>query len=154
MDTEPTTSIKFALGLVQLGLGFAALYWGAKSSRETGIVPVGWLVLGYLLHTTGELCLSPVGLSMITKLSPPRIAGLMMGTWFLSSAFAQYIAGLIAMLTGVHESEGGGTALPPPAQTVMVYGHVFGQVAWVAVALGITLFALAPLLNKGMRGIH
>src|SRR5450755_4660477 len=87
---EPSTPLKFGLGIVQLGLGFVALYVGAAASRATGIVPMFWLVLGYFLHSTGELCLSPIGLSMITKLSPKRITGIMMGIWFLSSAYAQY----------------------------------------------------------------
>ena len=67
---EPSTPVKFALGLLQLGLGFAAFWYGAQTADQRGMVALGWLLLGYLLHTTGELCLSPVGLSMVTKLSP------------------------------------------------------------------------------------
>jgi POT family proton-dependent oligopeptide transporter len=108
-EIEPNTPMKFGFGIIQLGLGFAALAYGA-SVHDQGQVALFWLMVGYLLHTTGELCLSPVGLSMITKLSPAPIVGLMMGTWFLSGAFAQYIAGLIAMLTGISVS-GEGAAL-------------------------------------------
>jgi proton-dependent oligopeptide transporter, POT family len=149
---EPSTPVKFGLGIVQLGLGFAALYLGARSSDD-GIVALIWLILGYLLHTTGELCLSPVGLSMITKLSPARMTGLMMGTWFLSSAFAQYVASLIAMLTGVKE-EGAEAALPPPSETVMVYGSVFGKVAIVALGVGVFVVLIAPFLRRRMHGTH
>ena len=67
---EPSTPLKFALGLLQLGLGFVAFWAGTMTADQRGMVAVGWLLLGYLFHTTGELCLSPVGLSMITKLSP------------------------------------------------------------------------------------
>src|SRR4030095_11094162 len=86
---EPSTPTKFVLGVIQVGLGFAVLVYGARQAVG-GIVPLAWLVAAYFLHTTGELCLSPVGLSMVTKLSVPRVVGLMMGVWFLSSAFSQY----------------------------------------------------------------
>jgi POT family proton-dependent oligopeptide transporter len=148
---EPSTPMKFGLGILQLGLGFAALYIGASRSHD-GVVAMGWLILGYLLHTTGELCLSPVGLSMITKLSPARITGLMMGTWFLSSAFAQYAAGLIAMLTSIKE-EGGGATVPHPSETVMVYGGVFGQIALVAFGVGVVVLLLAPVLRRRAHGV-
>ena len=102
---EPSTPVKFSLGLLQLGLGFGAFWYGAQSANDRGMVAVVWLLLGYLLHTTGELCLSPVGLSMVTKLSPARIVSTVMGAWFLATAFSNYLAGAIAQLTGV-EGEG------------------------------------------------
>ena len=151
---EPTAPTKFGLGILQLGLGFGALYLGARMADERGLVALGWLLLGYLLHTTGELCLSPVGLSMITKLSPVRIVGLMMGMWFLSSAFAQYVAGLIAMLTGVRGPGQGDGSLPPATDTVMVYGSVFGKLSLVAVGVGVVLLLLAPLLYRRMHGVR
>ncbi len=115
---EPSIPLKFGFGIVQLGLGFGALYIGAIVSASNGIVGVGWLILGYLLHTTGELCVSPIGLSMITKLSPPRVVGVMMGAWFLSSAFAQYVASVIAALTGVSGgAEGARCCLHRPKQS-------------------------------------
>ncbi|HEY6559955.1 MAG TPA: peptide MFS transporter [Polyangiaceae bacterium] len=151
---EPSTPLKFGLGILQLGLGFGALYLGARSAAADGMVWIGWLVLGYMLHTTGELCLSPIGLSMITKLSPVRIGSMMMGTWFLASAFAQYIAGLIAMLTGVSGEDESGARIPAPQDTVMIYGDVFGTIAMVAVAVGVLVVAVSPVLAKRMRGIH
>ena len=93
---NPSTPLKFGLGIVQLGLGFVALWYGALISQDDGIVALGWLVLGYLLHTTGELCISPVGLSMISRLAPKNMGAMMMGTWYLSFAFASYVAGMIA----------------------------------------------------------
>jgi POT family proton-dependent oligopeptide transporter len=151
---DPNTPLKFGLGIVQLGLGFVALYVGAWSSRGTGVVPWFWLVLGYLLHSTGELCLSPIGLSMITKLSPKRITGMMMGVWFLSSAFAQYAASLIAQLTGVKDTGAAVQALPKPVDTVMVYGSVFGSIAWVALAVGLLVIIISPLLARRMHGVN
>jgi len=98
---EPSTPVKFGLGLLQLGLGFAALYYGATVGDARGMSHMGWLLLGYLLFTTGELCLSPVGLSMITKLSPKRLVSTAMGAWFLATAFSSLLASIIATFTGV-----------------------------------------------------
>jgi len=144
---EPSTPLKFGLGTVQLGLGFGALWLGAVGAKATGVVPLAWLMLGIGLHTTGELCLSPVGLSMITKLSPPRIVGAMMGAWFLASAEAQYMASAIARLTGVKGAESAATALAP-ADTVMVYGSVFGGIALIALVIGAVMCAVSPLLAR------
>lgn len=148
---EPNTAIKFALGLLQLGLGFGALWWGAQSCSSHGIVAMGWLLLGYMLHTTGELCLSPVGLSMITRLSPARMVSTVMGAWFLASAGANYLAGMIAILTGVRHGNGGEKTFPPPIETVHVYGDVFAKIAVAACVSAVILFALSPLLLKWMH---
>jgi POT family proton-dependent oligopeptide transporter len=150
---EPTTPLKFGLGVVQLALGFGALWFGASSAKETGLVPLVWLILGYMLQTTGELCLSPVGLSMITKLSPGRIVGVMMGAWFLASAMAQYVAALIAQLTGVKGAEDAAGPLPRAA-TVMVYGDVFGAIAVIALIIGVLMCAVSPLLARRMGGVR
>lgn len=152
---EPSLPLKFGLGIIQLGLGFAALWFGANYAAQQGIVPVGWLLLGYLLHTTGELCLSPIGLSMITKLSPSKIAAFMMGTWFLSSSFAQYAAGVIATLTGVGGDGASSSAAPPaPQVTVAVYGSVFGGVAAVALVVGVLLALLSPVIARRTHGVQ
>src|SRR5690606_2838394 len=149
---EPSTPVKFGLGLLQLGLGFAALWYGAAQADARGMVAMGWLLLGYMLHTTGELCLSPVGLSMVTKLAPARMVSTVMGAWFLATAFSNYLAGLIAALTGVSASDDAGQkAIPLPIETVNVYGSVFGQIAVVAIASSVLMFALAPLLTKWMH---
>ncbi len=152
-NREPSTAAKFGLGIIQLGLGFGALYYGALTA-ENGYSAMIWVILGYLLHTTGELCLSPIGLSMITKLSPKRIGALMMGTWFLAISLAQYVAALIAMLTGVKGEGGGEGAIPPATETVMVYGNVFGQVAIIAVIMGVVCLILSPLIRKLMQDVH
>ncbi|MEX2468779.1 MAG: peptide MFS transporter, partial [Pseudohongiellaceae bacterium] len=90
---EPSTPMKFALSLIQLGLGFLFLVYGASIASDPTQVALIWLVLLYLLHTTGELCISPVGLSMTTKLSVPKVVGMMMGCWFLASAAGNYVSG-------------------------------------------------------------
>jgi POT family proton-dependent oligopeptide transporter len=149
---EPSTPVKFALGLIQLGLGFGAFWYGAQIADERGMLALGWLFLGYLLHTTGELCLSPVGLSMITKLSPTRLVSTVMGTWFLATGFSQLLAAIIAQFTGVtEEGSGGKSVIPVPKETVNVYGDVFGKIALAAVVSALICFALAPLLSRWMH---
>ena len=152
MGLEPSTPVKFAMGLVQLGLGFGAFWLGALWSDDRGMVSVMWLMIGYLLHTTGELCLSPVGLSMVTRLSPARLVSTVMGAWFLATAFSQLLAAIIAQFTGVSGGEDGGAmVIPPPIETVEIYGTVFGQVALAAIASGVICLLLAPLLSYWMH---
>jgi POT family proton-dependent oligopeptide transporter len=94
---NPSGPIKFALGLILLGGGFALLAYGSSTisqGAKTASVSMVWLILAYLLHTMGELCLSPVGLSYVSKLSPPKIIGLMFGVWFIANFIANYLAGL------------------------------------------------------------
>ncbi len=149
---EPSTPVKFSLGLLQLGLGFAAFWCGARTANDRGMVLLSWLYLGYLLQTTGELCLSPVGLSMITKLSPARLVSTVMGTWFLATAYSQYLAAIISQFTGVkHEAGTSGMAIPPPTETVNLYGGVFGKIAIAAVISALICFALVPLLKRWMH---
>ena len=105
----------------------------------------------YLLQTTGELCLSPVGLSMVTKLSPGRIVSTVMGAWFLATAVSNYMAGKIAEFTGVGESGEGEQLIPPPQVTVGIYGNVFRWIAIAAIASGLICMALAPLLTRWMH---
>ena len=147
---DPGTPAKFAVGLAQMGLGFGAIWLGTRSASPQGLVSVGWLLLGYLLHTTGELCLSPVGLSMVTRLSPARMVSTVMGAWFLATAFSNYLAGMIAALTGT----GHGPASEPAdaAAAVAGYGAVFGTIAVAALVAAAALLALSPLLTRWMHG--
>jgi POT family proton-dependent oligopeptide transporter len=148
---EPSTPVKFGLGLVQLGLGFAFFWLGAGNPDDRGIVGVHWLVLGIMLQTTGELCISPVGLSMITKLSPKVLVSTVMGAWFLATAFSQYLAMIISQFTGVSHGEGEEKIIPPPIDTVDLYGGVFQQIAIAAVIAGAICLILAPILQKWMH---
>ena len=160
-NIEPSTPIKFSIGIVLVGLGFLALVYGMNSSEglQTGVI---WIVLIYLLHTLGELCLSPVGLSSVTKLSPQRIVGFMMGMWFFASAAGNYVASLIAK----------GTAGDPvlkiaeriyfqvmnlPEDTFTIYQKigfmdVYTDVGLIAIGCGIFLAIITPLLKKLMHG--
>ncbi len=148
---EPPTPVKFGLGIIQVGLGFAAIWYGAQHCDERGMVNVTWLILGYALHTTGELCVSPVGLSMVTKLSPKFLVSTTMGAWFLATAFAQYLAAIISQFTGVTHEGGGSGSVPPPIETVHVYGDVFKQIAIAAAVGGVICLILSPLLTAWMH---
>lgn len=136
LQKDPNTPLKFALALIQVGLGFWVLVWGVAFADESYRVPLVFLALAYLLHTTGELCLSPVGLSMITKLSPAAVVSFMMAGWFLSSAFAQYVAGIIAQFTASDTVAG---QVLDPAAALQTYRDVFWSLGVVAIVLGVAL---------------
>jgi len=149
-NMEPSTPVKFGLGILQLGAAFMILEYTALNANSFGMAGMGSLLLAYLLMTTGELCISPVGLSMVTRLAPARIVSIVMGAWFLATAFSNYLASLIAMLTGVKHVSGGG-AMPAPQETVLIYGEVFGQIALVAIGSAVIVFMLSPYLNRWMH---
>lgn len=136
---EPSSPTKFALGLVFVGLGMLLLLPAARMVMQAPGVKVSpwWLIGVYFLHTVGELCLSPVGLSVVTKLAPPRIVGSMMGVWFLSLAFGNLAAGFIA-----------GQMDQLPLTTI------FGAVAAVTIAAGIILFMLIRPIQRLMGDVH
>lgn len=133
---EPSTPAKFGLALIQIGAGFLVLVAGANAAG-VGPTPVIFIFLLYLLHVTGELCLSPVGVSAMTRLAVPEMVGLLMGTWYLATAGGNYIASLIARATG---DAGEGSA----AAVVAVYG----QIGWFAVGVGVAVLLIAPFVAR------
>ncbi len=151
-NIEPSTPVKFSFGLAFVGAGFLLLAWAAATQAGVDFrVPLLFLFLTYLLHTIGELCLSPVGLSMITKLSVDRVVGLMMGVWFLSSSVAHIVAGQIAKATATDTVAG---VVTNPQLALDTYGSIFGTIGWVGVGTGVVLLVISPLLKKGMAGVH
>ena len=138
---EPSVTVKFALGLLQLGLGFLVLVAGAGSD---GLTPVLFIFLIYLLHTTGELCLSPVGLSAMNRLAPAHMASLIMGTWFFASATGNFAAGLIAAATGAEGASGEGAG----KQVVL---DVYTTVGWVAIGTAVAVALVSPLITRLMH---
>ncbi len=150
-NMEPSTPIKFSIGIILVGLGFLALVYGMRSSEglQTGIF---WIILIYLLHTLGELCLSPVGLSSVTKLSPQRIVGFMMGMWFFASAAGNYVAGLIARATA-SDSSGVSNDVFDLTQK-QSFMDVYTDVGLMAIGCGIFLAILTPILKKLMHGAN
>lgn len=147
-NKEPDSVIKFALGLIQLGLGFYIYVIAAKFAND-GVVSLFFFALGYFFMVTGELCLSPIGLSAITKLSPGKMVGLMMGMWFLASSYGQYLAGIIGSLMAIPTDTGPTLS---PAESLPIYTDVFRKIALVAAASGVLLFMLSPILKKWMKG--
>ena len=146
-DPNPVT--KFGLGLVQVGLGFLVMVWSAGLADASFKVPLIILAFTYLLHTTGELCLSPVGMSQITKLSPLAIVSTMMATWFLASSAAQFIGGKIAGIAG---SETVGGQVLDPHGALLNSLKVFQTIGWAGVACGVVFLVLAPFIKHWAHG--
>jgi dipeptide/tripeptide permease len=146
---EPSTPVKFGLGIMQAGLGFGALVFGSQFPDATGHVALLWLVLAYLLHTTGELCLSPVGLSAVTKLSVPRVVGLMMGAWFLATAYSENLAAQISKIAAIESAPGESVAI---ATQLATYTELFGLLFWIGLGVGAVMIVISPLLRRGMHG--
>jgi POT family proton-dependent oligopeptide transporter len=135
---EPSAPAKFSLGLILLGLGFGVMVWASVLTLgQTKQVGPHWLILTYLFHTCGELCLSPVGLSTVTKLAPHRKVGQMMGIWFMSISLGNLMAGLVA---GKFES------LPLP--------QLFGSVLATTAGAGLILALLIKPIRRLMGDVH
>ena len=141
---EPSTPVKFGLAMMQLGIGFLVLTWGAKAVGMENATPVIFIFLIYLFHTTGELCLSPVGLSAMNRLAPAHMASLIMGTWFFASATGNFAAGLIASATGSENASGEGAG----KELVM---SVYGTIGLYAIGFGILVMLISPLIKKLMH---
>jgi POT family proton-dependent oligopeptide transporter len=142
-NLDPSAPAKFGLGLVLLGTGFLVMMGAAQliiASGEGSKAAPTWLLMTYLLHTFGELCLSPVGLSNVTKLSPPRFVGQMMGTWFLGAALGNLVAGLV----GGHV--GSGTVHDMPSQFLIM--------AFVGGGAGLAMLLASPWVKKMMGGVR
>ncbi len=135
---EPSTPFKFALGFFLLAGGFFVMVFAAKAVTAGEKALPFWLILTYLLHTTGELCLSPVGLSSVTKLAPKRYTSQMMGTWFMGAALGNVIAGLIAGDFDEHN--------------VQQMPDLFMSIVTTSVGMGILFVVLTPVLKRWSKG--
>jgi len=131
---KTSTPTKMSMGMIVLGLGFVVMFVGQKLAQTWGKVSPGWLIAVYAIHTVGELCLSPIGLSMVTKLAPQRVVSLAMGLWFMSSALANYLAGTL--------------------ESILEKSHTPIYAFLIASSIGpaILLLALTPVLKKWMHG--
>lgn len=147
---EPSIPIKFAIALMGVGAGFLFLVWGSEFAGPDFRVGIWWLAGLYLIHSIAELCISPVGLSMITKLSIARIVGLMMGVWFLSISVAQYVAGVVAQFASVETVGGQVTNLKVSLDT---YVGVFTTIGYISIGFGVALFILSWALKYLMHGV-
>ncbi len=143
---EPNTIIKFGLGFIFLGLGYYVLF-GTRFFQQDGMTSLDVFSLALLVITVGELCLSPIGLSIMTKLSPARLQGIMMGMWFLASAYGQYVAGLIgASMAKAREGDTLTTQL-------LTYTDGYKQLGLYALIAGVVLILLSPFIKKLMQGV-
>ncbi len=162
---EPRTPMKFFYGLLQIAFGFWIIVLGAKSVlpslagvpmptedsplNPAQMIPLVFLVFMYLFHTTGELSISPVGLSVVTKLSPASMVGFIMGAWFLSIAFAHKIAGKLGQ-TIASPGDGAGAS-----EALQAYVDVYMQSGvYITIAAALVLLLLSPILKKWMHGVH
>ena len=146
---DPNPAIKFGLGLTQVALGFFVLVLGAQFAGPDFRVPVVFLVLAYLLHTTGELCVSPVGLSQMTKLAPPAVVATIMATWFLASSWAQWVGGLIAQMTASETVAG---QVLDPGKALATYVEVFKLIGFWGLGAGVLMLVASPILKKWAHG--
>ena len=144
---NPSTPVKFALGVFLVGLGFLALVFGINVSGTAGMTAVYFIFLIYFIHTMGELMLSPVGLSAVTKLAPARVVGMTMGAWFLYSGLSNFLAGIIASSTGA-ETIGG--QLTDVAAAKATYTAVYTQVGLIAMAIAVGMLLISPIIKKLM----
>jgi len=145
---EPNTVIKFGLGFLLLAGAYYIFFSTRFFADESGKTSLGIFTLAYLAVTLGELCLSPIGLSMITKLSPRHLGGMMMGLWFLASAYGQYVAGLL----------GAGMSAPDEKASLwdklIAYTDGYQQLALYSLAAGIIIILLSPVIKRLMNGVN
>ena len=138
---EPSAPAKFALALAQVGLGFLVFVWGANSVGAAAMTPVVFVFLLYLLHTTGELCLSPVGLSAMNRLAPTYLASLIMGAWFYMTAVGNFVAGKIG------EATGGESGNMTKEATLGIYW----EIGLITIGVSVVILALSPIVKKWMH---
>jgi POT family proton-dependent oligopeptide transporter len=143
---NPSTPAKFSWGLFLLGLAFIAMVFGATQARESGLAGPQWLLVTYVVYTWGELCLSPVGLSMITKLAPARLQSLLMGIWFFSLGLGNLLGGLAARFS---------KRLEAGEATFVLEGlpGFYLSLVLFPIAAGALILLLTPLLRRMMHGV-
>lgn len=144
---EPNTVVKFGLGFLFLAGGFYIFYYTRFFADAAGLTSIDWFTLGWLVITFGELCLSPIGMSIMTKLSPERLQAVLMGMWFLASAYGQYFAGLLG--ANIAEASANASNL----ERLFVYAEGYKQLAIYALVAGILLISISPLVKKLMQEV-
>jgi POT family proton-dependent oligopeptide transporter len=138
---EPSAPTKFGFALLQVGLGFLVFVWGSRAVGVETMTPVLLVFVIYLLHTTAELCLSPVGLSAMTRLSPVHLGSFIMGAWFYMTAVGQFVAGKIGEATGGESGE------MSKELTLAIYS----KIGWITMGVAVVVFLLAPIVKRWMH---
>ena len=144
---EPNTIVKFGLGFLFLAGGFYVFYYTRFFTDTNGVTSLNLFTFGWLIITFGELCLSPIGMSVMTKLSPQKLQAVIMGMWFLASAYGQYFAGLLG--AGIAEASKNSTN----AEKLQVYTSGYGQLALYSLIIGVFVIAISPFVKRLMGGV-
>lgn len=146
---EPSTPLKFGLSFILLGIGFCVFYLACQADAGSGLISLTAFVFGYFFIICGELCLSPIGLSMVTKLSPAKIVSMMMGIWFFASAIGEFLAGKIGSLMSVPAD-----VVENPVLSLPYYADIISQIGFYSLAIGVVLMLLSPLIRKWMSDVR
>ncbi len=147
---NPSTPLKMAIGLAVAGLSFLPLIAAAQSAADGAMASVWWLVLAYALLEIGEVCLSPIGLSAVTTLSVARVVGVMMGAFWLATAYSEVLAAQFGKLASIEIPEG---AVLDMAAAAVKYEGLFATMVWIGLGAGALVLLLTPLLKRGMHGV-
>jgi POT family proton-dependent oligopeptide transporter len=145
---EPNSVVKFGIAFLFLAAGFFVFYYLKTLATTDGVTSLGWFSFGWFIITFGELCLSPIGMSLMTKLSPQKLQGVMMGIWFLASAYGQYFAGILG--AGIASDSKGLSNL----QALNTYCEGYKQLAIYALLFGVVIICISPLLKKWMQEVR
>ena len=143
---NPLPPFKFSLGLIQIGLGFAIMLMAIRSTQTNINASMWWIVLSYMLHATGELCIGPMGLSMVTKISPTRLTGFMMGCFYLSIAFSHLVAAAVAEVSS--NPDGIANTIANRGLLIEGFYKAFEVSFYLAIVSGVTLLIIAPLFKE------
>jgi POT family proton-dependent oligopeptide transporter len=146
---EPSTPLKFAISFILMGIGFYVFYAACILHSDTGLISLFSFVAGYFFIISGELCISPIGLSMISKLSPKKMVALMMGIWFFASAAGEFLAGKIGSLMSVPES-----VVNNPVLSLPYYANILNKIGMYSIGIGILLICFVPLIRKWMSDVR
>ena len=138
------------IGLLFASIAFLPMAYAAHLAGINGIASVWWLVLAYGILELGELSISPIGLSAVTQLSVPSVVSVMMGAWFLATAYSEVLAAKFGELTAMDVSEG---EILDVALAASTYGDLFMMMFWIGIIAAVVFFALIPLVRKGMHGV-
>ncbi len=147
---EPSTPLKFALSFILMGIGFCVFYLGCRTT-QTGLISMAFFVFGYFFIICGEICLSPIGLSMVTKLAPIKIVSMMMGIWFFASAIGEFLAGKIGSLMSVPKEIADANN---PVTSLPYYADILSKIGISSVVIGLVLLCLVPVIRKWMHDIR
>lgn len=148
---EPSTPLKFAFSFILMGLGFYVFYLGCKTSTQTGLILLLTFVGGYFFIIAGEMCLSPIGLSMVTKLAPAKIVAMVMGIWFFASAIGEFLAAKIGALMSVPANIADANN---PATSLPYYADILSKIGMYSIGIGILLICFVPLIRQWMKDIR